>query len=240
MHPFLTINLGFLECNMFKLLFLSKSSSKEWEKLEILKRKDFLLTFESSFEEGFQKLVRDKYDLFIAEEDPFSNSFLIFINQVLNQLKISNLKGIVICSKGTEIKEVGPIKKIIFKPFKMEELEDSIISCLNLKKRISRRYLVRMHLGIGEDKFSSFKTCVAINLNKGGMLIEAQGNLPIGKTYWWTFQGVKELEGISIKGKIVNEAPVEGFSLNFRYGVKFDEECRDSIKRIEKYLEENF
>lgn len=240
MLQFLTINLGFLECDMYKLIFLSNSFKEDWKKIEVLKRKDFLLTFENSFEEGFQKLVRDKYDLFIAEENPFSNSFLIFINQVLNQLKISALKGIVICTKGTEIKEVGPIKKIIFKPFKMEELEDAIISCLNLKKRTSRRYIVRMHLGIGEDKFASFKTCVAINLNKGGMLIETQGNLPIGKVYWWTFQGVKELEGVSIKGKIINEAPMEGFSLNFRYGIKFDEECKEAIKKIEEYLEENF
>lgn len=225
---------------MFKLIIISKSSNTLWDKVEILKRKDFNLVFENNFESGFQKLAKDNYDLFIAEEDPSSSSFLIFINQILNQLKISNLKGIIICSVSSNLKPLGPIKKIILKPYKVEELEEAIANCLNLKKRISQRYLVRMHLGVGEDKFTSFKTCVALNLNKGGMLIETQGNLPIGKTYWWTFQGIKELESISIKGKIVNEAPIEGFSLNFRYGIKFDEECKDAIKKIEKFLEENF
>lgn len=225
---------------MYKIILISKSNPSFWEKVEILKRKNFEVIFENSFEEGFQKISKGNFDLFIAEEDPSSNSFLIFINQILNQLKILNLKGILICTVRGDLKEVGPLKKILTKPFKLEDLDEAIAYCLNLKRRTSRRYLVRMHIGIGDNKISSFKTCTTINLNRGGMLIETTGNLPIGNTYWWTFQGVKELENISIKGKIINEVPSEGFTLKFRYGVKFLEECTDAIKKIEKFLEENF
>jgi len=223
---------------MFKILLLSKSSPSSWDNVGILKRKDFNVIFESNFEEGFQKLLKENFDLFILEENPFDNTFLIFVNQVLNQLKIPTLKGILICSITKDLKEIGPFKKILFTPLEPDDLNEAIAKVLNLKQRASRRYIVRMHLRVDEEGTNFFTTCTTINLNKGGMLIETTKSLPIGKVYFWTFQGAKELDGLTIKGRIVNEAKMETFSLNFRYGVQFLEECKEAIEKIEEFLKE--
>lgn len=225
---------------MFKVLLISKSSPSSWDNVGILKRKDFNVIFENDFEEAFQRLTKEDFNLFIAEENPFDNTFLIFINQILNQLKVPTLKGILICSATKDLEEMGPFKKILFTPLEPEDLNDAIAKILNLKQRASRRYIVRMHLGIREEGTSFFTTCTTINLNKSGMLIETTKSLPIGKVYFWTFQGAKELDGLTIKGKIVNEAKMESFSLNFRYGVQFLEECIKEIKKIEEFLKEKF
>ncbi len=225
---------------MFKILLISKSSPTSWDNVGILKRKDFNVIFESNFEEAFQKLTKEDFDLFIAEENPFDNTFLIFINQIINQLKVPTLKGILICSETKDLEEIGPFKKILFTPLEPEDLNEAIAKVLNLKQRASRRYIVRMHLGVSEEGTGFFTTCTTINLNKGGMLIETTKSLPIGKVFWWTFQGAKELDGLTIKGKIVNEAMMESFSLNFRYGVQFLEECSKEIKKIEEFLKEKF
>lgn len=225
---------------MYKILVISNSPKSSWEIIGILNRKDFEVTYEKDFDNGFQILLREKFDLFIAEENPFDNSFLIFVGKVLNQLKVPSIKGILICSKTKNLIEAGPFKKILYAPIKPDELNDAIASVLNLRRRVSIRYLVRMHIGIGEEKDTFFKTCTTINLNKGGMLVEAPSALPLGKVFWWTFQAVGELENLSIKGKIVNEIPVEGFSSKHRYGVKFLEECSSSIKKIEEFLKQEF
>lgn len=225
---------------MHKILVISNSPKSSCEIIGILNRKDFEVMYEKDFENGFQSLIREKFDLFIAEENPFDISFLIFANKVLNQLKVPSIKGILLCSKTKNLIEAGPFKKIMYAPIKPDELNDAIAGVLNLKRRASIRYLVRMHIRIGEEKETFFKTCTTINLNKGGMLIEVPSALPLGKVFWWTFQAAGGLDGLSIKGEIVNEAPVEGFSLKFRYGVKFLEECSESIKKIEEFLKQEF
>lgn len=225
---------------MYTILVISNSPKSSWEIVGILSRKDFEVIYEKNFEDGFQSLIRDKFDLFIAEENPFDNSFLFFVNKVLNQLKVPSIKGILLCSKTKNLIEAGPFKKILYAPFKPDELNDAIANVLNLKRRSSIRYLVRMHIGIGEEKNNFFKTCTTINLNKGGMLVEVTSALPLGKIFWWTFQVAGELDGLSIKGKIVNEVPIEGFSSKFRYGIKFLEECSESIKKIEEFLKQEF
>lgn len=223
---------------MYKIILISNSSPSSWKEVGILQRKDFNVVYEKNFEEAFQKLCREKYDLFIAEEFPYDDSFLVFINKVLNQLKVNTTKGIIITST-SNLSPAGIIKVVLKTPLKPEDLDNAIANILNLKKRIFKRCIVRMHLGFGED-VHIFKTCTTINLNKGGMLIETSSALPIGKVYWWTFQGVKELEGLSIKGKIVSEMPQEGFSLNFRYGVQFLDEFSEAAKKIEEFLREKF
>lgn len=223
---------------MYKILVISNSSPSSWEVVGILKRKDFNVIYERSFEEGFQKLLKEKFDLFIAEEIPYDNSFLIFVNRVLNQIKMPWIKGILVCST-TSLIPAGSIKYVLKTPLKPDDLNEAIANALNLRKRSSGRYIVRMHVGIG-DEIRLLRTCTTININKGGMLIETNTSLPIGKIYWWTFQGVKELEGVTVKGKVVNEAPVEGFSGNYRYGIQFLEGPLDSLKKIEEFLKESW
>lgn len=225
---------------MYRILVISISGNSISELVQILKRKDFEVIYEKNFDDGFQSLIKEKFDLFIAEENPFDNSFLIFVNKVLNQLKIPSIKGILLCSSTKDLIETGPFKKVLYAPFKPDELNDAIAFILNLQRRASKRYLVRMHISIGEEKDTFFKTCTTINLNKGGMLIESPTALPLGKVYWWTFQAAGELEGLSIKGQIVNEVPMEGFSLKFKYGVKFLEECSKSIEKVEEFLKREF
>ncbi len=225
---------------MYKILIISRSSPSTWEQMGILSRKDFEVKYESDFEMGFQKLVRENYDLFIAEEWPYDSAFLSFYSAVISQIKVPNLKGIFICSTSMDIKKHSAISEILRTPLNPEKFNDAVASALNLKKRSSKRYIVRMHLGLRDDSSGLLRTCITINMNKGGMLIETTKSLPIGKSFWWTFQGVLELEGLTIKGTIVNESPRESFSLNYRYGVKFDESCKDAIKKIEEFLKEKF
>ncbi len=225
---------------MYKILIISRASPSTWEQMGILRRKDFEVKYESDFDKGFQKLVKENYDLFVAEEWPHDSAFLSFYTAVISQIKIPHLKGILICSTSLGLEKHPSISEILNSPIDPEKFNDALASALNLKRRASKRYIVRMHLGLKDDYSGLIRTCVTININKGGMLIETTKSLPIGKSFWWTFQGVLELEGLTIKGTIVNEAPKESFSLNYRYGVKFDESCKETIKKIEEFLKEKF
>ncbi len=220
---------------MYKILLISKQIFSSWEKFEILKRKDFEILQEGNFEDAFDKLVKEKFDLFIAEETPMDFSFKRFLVSVLNQLKIPNLKGIFICSTTRDLNINSLDFEILKTPLKVEELENSIVKLLNLKKRSSIRYIVRMHLGISENKKGTFQTCVTMNISKNGMQISSSKPLSIGKEYYWTFQGSKEMEGLTIKGTVLNKIQEKEGSF-YRYGVKFNENCKEEINKIENFL----
>jgi len=219
---------------MYKLLILSKEKESSWENFEILKRKDFSIKYERDFQKGFEILIRENFDLFVAEEKPHDFSFKNFCASILNQLKVPNIKGILICST-TKIEPIGPFKEVLYMPLNCERFNFAIAKALNLKTRASTRYIVRMHLGLIGENVKNFKTCVTLNISSEGMLVESTKPLPIGKVFLWTFQGIKDLEGFTIKGQILNKADEE----RYRYGVKFIIENQDLKKKIEDFLKEN-
>lgn len=219
---------------MFKVIFISNFSVDSLDSAGILKRKDFNLTYTKDFDYAFDVLVKENFDLFIAEETPNDLKFLTFISKILNQLKIPHLKGILICSTSKNIKPTGPIKDVLFSPVNPLDFSNSVANVLGLKARNSIRYLVRMHLGLKDQEQKFLQTCVTINISKDGMLIETNKKLPIGKVFYWTFQGSKFIDSLTIKGKILNEEKLDKF---YRYGICFEKDNVEPLKKLSNFLE---
>lgn len=223
----------------YNILIISRLSSS-WDSFDILKRGDFSVNFSNDFDDAFEKILKEKFDLFIAEEYPNDPLFKKFVAKVLNQIKVDYTKGFLICSTTRDIFPAGVIKEVLFSPVTPLDFTNALVKVLGLKARKSTRYIVRMHIEFRENESSFMQTCVSVNLSKNGMLIETTKKLPIGKTFYWTFQGAKEIEGLTVKGIVLNEAKDEKFSSIYKYGIKFLPEDEKALEKLNNFIMEKY
>jgi len=102
-----------------------------------------------------------------------------------------------------------------------------------------KRYLVKMSVSPSATEMNKHTLVSALSVDPAGMLVESQHPLTVGKGAYWSFMGVSELRGITIPGTILQEEPrPEWADQNRYYLVRFDENARPELQRLEDFIGE--
>jgi hypothetical protein len=97
-----------------------------------------------------------------------------------------------------------------------------------------KRYLVKMSLSPNGTEMNRHTLVSALRVDSDGMFVESQHPIAVGKNVYWSFMGISELRGVTIPGTVLQEEPrPEWAEQNRYYLVKFDEEARSALQRLE-------
>lgn len=191
-----------------------------------------------SFAEGYRLLVSGGKDLLVAEDWPGADGFLPFVLEVSSALGQQSFRVILLTNRLLPLEIRPPVFDLLHTPCTPEAFNTILVQTLGLVPRASQRHLVRIHVGVITPHQSPFASGVTLQVNAGGMLMECPDHLQAERPFFFTFHGVRELEGFAIGGRVLRREAAPQLNRVFRYVVAFDPEETEGRRRLMEYLAE--
>lgn len=221
------------------VVLIAKSGMDGWWQGTALGRSDVQVLSAQSYAEGYRLVVSGQRDLVIAEDWPGADGFLPFLHELSASLDEQAFKVILLTSRLLPADVARPVFDILHPPCTREALNTSVVQALELVPRASQRHLVRIHVGVENQIEEAFASGVTLQINAGGMLMESTEHLPAERPFYFTFHGIKELEGFAIPGRVLRREATPQLTRVFRYVVAFDPEATEGKDRLVRYLDNN-
>jgi hypothetical protein len=215
---------------------ISAEGMDGWIGHSILRRSDIVVHHTMDCDHALQIVLREDCQLAILEEWEGCTAFQRFLSELLFSINKQNFRVILITNSMAPGKGTMPIAEILPRPCDPNAFDRAIVRALGIGERAGKRHLVRIHLSGSSKDEMNLGLAVCVVLNSGGMLVESPKPLPEGKVFFWSFQGVQDLKGLRIQGRILRKAPPEGEARGACYAVAFDEDAVQEKTRIALYL----
>jgi len=219
------------------VILISRSGMDGWWRGTALGRSDLQVQAAQYFAEGYRLVVSGRRDLVVAEDWPGADGFLPFVRELTTALDQQTFKVILLTNRLLPGEVGRPVFELLRVPCTPEELNEKVVQALELHPRASQRHLVRLHVGVEHGHQVEFARAVTLQINAGGMLLECMDHLPTERPFTFTFQGVHELEGLVLPGRILRRESAPQLSRVFRYVVAFDPEAKEARVRLARYLD---
>jgi len=221
----------------YAVVLIVRSEPGPWVKQSVLQHREIDLRITESYEAGFKLIAKGPCDLFIVFEKANDASLAEFVERLVFDLQNPNLKGIVVTPQKHPVLQQKPVDECLDPAVTLEEFNAAVAAALSFPVRAHRRHRVRMPLEAAGEQGNLTAPMSSVNISEGGMLVESTGELPVGETFTWSFEGAKDLEGLEIPGKILRELE-EGRAGDLRlYAVQFVPDTKERCAFLANYLE---
>ena len=218
------------------VVLVSREGMEGWFGNTVLKRSDIDVHQTSDGKAAFQLVLRTNCRLVVAEDWPGCANFQGFLSEILFSIRKEDFRAILITDSMPAGPGASPIAYVHPPGCDPVAFDRSVVEHLGLKHRAGKRYLVRLFLSASSKDEMSLGLAVCLVLNGGGMVVESPKPLPVGKTYFWSFQGISQLKGIRIPGRVLRPAAPEGGAKGPCFAVAFDEDALQERTLIALYL----
>jgi hypothetical protein len=218
------------------VVLVSREGMEGWFGSTVLKRSDIEVHHTSDCRTAFQLVLKTDCRLVVAEDWPGCANFQGFLSEILFSFRKEDFRAILITGSMPPGPGAPPIVFVHPSGVDPDTFDRSVVEHLGLKPRAGKRYLVRLFLSASSRDEMSMGLAVCLILNGGGMLVESPKPLPVGKNYYWSFQGIPQLKGIRVPGRVLRPAAPEGGAKGPCFAVAFDEDALQERTLIAMYL----
>jgi hypothetical protein len=217
------------------VVLILRSPPEPWLKGSILQKSDIDLKLVETYEAGFQQMATAPCTCFVVFDASDTPDLVGFVERLLFDLPGAIPKGVVVTPQRHPALERKPVDARIEPPGTLEAFNAAVARALGLPVRAHKRYLVRLNLGmVGSG--NKYSTLTTVNVSAGGLLVECEGELPVGEAVKWSFAGIEGLRGLEIPGRILREVEEMRAGDVRCYAIQFDVEAKAQRERLAQWL----
>lgn len=220
-----------------RVVLISREGMEGWFGQSALKRSDVEVHATSDTEGALQLIIRSDCQVVVAEEWPGCKHFTKLVGELLFSIRREGFQVILLTNSMPPGPGGAPIAHVLPVPCDRDDFDRALAGALGLKSRAGKRHLVRLHLSASSREEGNLGMAVCLVLNPAGMIVESPRPLPLGKTFFWSFQGVPQLHGARVPGRVLRQEATQPGSRASTYAVGFDEGAADVRARIAQYLD---
>lgn len=220
------------------VILVSKEGMEGWFGMTVLKRSDIAVQHTADCRSALQLVLRSECRLVVLEEWDGCPTFQVLLSELLFSIRKADFRVILLTNSMPPGPAAAPIAEVFPVPCDRDAFDRCLVDHLGLRPRAGKRRLVRLYLSATSRDEQSMGMAVCLVLNAAGMLVEAPTPLPLGKTYFWSFQGIPQLKGFRIQGRVLRPTSPEGGAKGHCFAVAFDEDAVQERTTLALYLDE--
>lgn len=222
---------------LHRVVLVAGEGMEGWFGQTALKRSDVEVQATSDTEGALQLVIRSDCQVVVAEEWPECKRYQRLVSDLLFSIRREGFQLILLTNSMPPGPGRPPIAQVLPVPCDRDEFDRALLGVLGLKSRAGKRHLVRLHVSAVSPEEMNLGMAVCLVINPAGMMVESPRPLPLGKIYFWSFQGVPQLHGARVPGRILRQEATQPGSRASVYAVGFDEGAAEARAHIAHYLE---